>query len=114
MLELILRNLISNAIKFSNPGTKVEVSCTEQEEMIRLCVKDYGIGIPEENLEKLNAGISFTTRGQNNETGTGLGLVLVREYIVKNGGRMSITSNPGEGTVFCVTLPKAPNPVNAL
>lgn len=114
MLELILRNLISNAIKFSNPGTEVEVNCTEQEDMIRLCVKDNGIGISEGNLEKLNAGISFTTRGQNNEAGTGLGLVLVREYIVKNGGTMTITSNPGEGTIFCITLPKAPNPVNAL
>lgn len=112
MLELILRNLISNAIKFSNPGSKVVVSNEDLGDMQKLCVKDYGVGISEENLEKLNQGISFTTRGQSNETGTGLGLLLVREYIIKNGGSLSISSTLGEGTKFCISIPKAIQPVS--
>ncbi len=110
MLELIIRNLVSNAIKFSNPGTRVLVSCEKLEEKLKLCVRDYGVGISEENLQKLNAGISFSTRGQSNESGTGLGLLLVREYTVKNGGTLTISSRLGEGTRFCVTLPKAGRP----
>ncbi|GAA0881075.1 hypothetical protein GCM10009119_40450 [Algoriphagus jejuensis] len=107
MLELIIRNLISNAIKFSSPHSKVLITCEELEKRLKLCVQDFGIGISEENLQKLNAGISFTTRGQSNESGTGLGLLLVREYIMKSGGTLTIESALGEGTRFCVTIPKA-------
>jgi signal transduction histidine kinase len=114
MLELILRNLISNAIKFSSPGSKVLVINEEQKEVQKLCVKDFGVGISKENLEKLNQGISFTTRGQSNESGTGLGLLLVREYIQKNGGSLTVNSTLGEGTKFCITIPKATPPVNLL
>jgi PAS domain S-box-containing protein len=107
MIELILRNLISNAIKFSKPGSKVLVSAEEEGDFKKLCVQDFGVGIPQENLEKLNQGISFTTRGQSNESGTGLGLLLVREYILKNGGTWSVDSTVGKGTKFCITIPKA-------
>lgn len=107
MLELIVRNLMSNAIKFSNNGSKVLVTCIKQNESLKLCVRDFGMGISEENLIKLNEGISFTTRGQANETGTGLGLLLAREYIHKNGGTMTINSRLGEGSMFCVTVPTA-------
>ncbi len=107
MLELIIRNLVSNAIKFSSPGSKVLIYCEEGSEKLTLCVQDHGVGIPEENLKKLNSGISFSTRGQSNESGTGLGLLLVREYIIKNGGTMAIESTLGEGTTFCITVPKA-------
>jgi signal transduction histidine kinase len=112
MLELILRNLISNAIKFSKPGSKVVVTAQEEDNFKKLCVQDFGVGIPQENLEKLNQGISFTTRGQSNESGTGLGLLLVREYILKNGGTWSVDSTLGEGTKFCITIPKATPPEN--
>ncbi|MBN7812654.1 PAS domain-containing sensor histidine kinase [Algoriphagus sp. H41] len=111
MFELIIRNLVSNAIKFSKPGSKVLISCEQEDKTLKLCVKDYGMGISEENLQKLNAGISFSTRGQSNESGTGLGLLLVREYIVKNGGTLTIDSKLGEGTKFCVTVPRAKAPV---
>jgi signal transduction histidine kinase len=112
MLELILRNLISNAIKFSPSGNRVLVSTEDQGEMKKLCVEDFGTGISEENLNKLNQGISFTTRGQKNESGTGLGLLLVRDYIHKNGGSLTITSDLGKGSKFCITIPKAIQPVN--
>jgi signal transduction histidine kinase len=68
------------------------------------------VGISDSNLEKLNQGISFTTRGQSNESGTGLGLLFVREYILKNGGTWSVNSKVGEGTKFCITIPKADQP----
>jgi signal transduction histidine kinase len=110
MMELIVRNLISNAIKFSNPSSKVMVTSEVKNEKIGLCVEDFGVGIPKENLIKLNEGISFTTRGQANETGTGLGLLLVREYILKNGGTMTVKSDLGVGTKFCITIPKAEEP----
>jgi signal transduction histidine kinase len=114
MLELIVRNLISNALKFSNPGSRVLVTNEIQGDDLKLCVQDFGTGISQENLNKLNNGISFTTRGQANETGTGLGLVLVREYILKNGGTMTVNSTLGEGSKFCVTVPKAQKSVTAV
>ncbi|MDP2043151.1 MAG: histidine kinase N-terminal 7TM domain-containing protein [Algoriphagus sp.] len=114
MLELIVRNLISNALKFSNPDSKVLVTNEIHGDNLKLCVRDFGTGISEENLYKLNNGISFTTRGQANETGTGLGLVLVREYILKNGGTMTVDSKLGEGSKFCVTIPKAAESVTTL
>lgn len=114
MLELIIRNLVSNAIKFSNPGTKVLITCGNMDRLQKISVRDFGTGISEENLQKLNKGISFTTRGQSNESGTGLGLLLVREYIQKNGGELVVHSTFGEGTTFHITLPTgvppAPNP----
>lgn len=105
MLELIFRNLISNAIKFSKKNSKIDLTCKAQGDDYEICVRDYGAGISPENLEKLNEGISFTTRGQNNETGTGLGMLLVKEYLDKNGGTLRIESTVGEGSKFYIKLP---------
>lgn len=105
MIELIFRNLISNAIKFSRPNSKIEVTCEKIGLDYQICVRDFGAGISPENLNKLREGISFTTRGQNNESGTGLGMLLVKEYLDKNGGRIQIESILGEGSQFCITLP---------
>lgn len=112
IVELILRNLLSNAIKFSRPRSKVSVTWETMEDKIKLSVTDIGIGIPQENLKRLNDGISITTRGQANETGTGLGLLLVREYITKSGGEMKIDSIEGRGTSICVTFLQGKNPLN--
>lgn len=105
MLELIFRNLISNAIKFSKPQGLVKVSCQSEGDKHKICVQDFGLGISEENLQKLRGGISFTTRGQSNESGTGLGMLLVKEYLEKNGGTLKVDSKEGEGSVFCIELP---------
>lgn len=105
MIELIFRNLISNAIKFSRPNSKIEVTCEKIGLDYQICVRDFGAGISPENLNKLREGISFTTRGQNNESGTGLGMLLVKEYLDKNGGKIQIESILGEGSQFCITLP---------
>jgi signal transduction histidine kinase len=105
MIELIFRNLISNAIKFSRPNSKIEVTCEKIGLDYQICVRDFGAGISPENLKKLREGISFTTRGQNNESGTGLGMLLVKEYLDKNSGKIQIESILGEGSQFCITLP---------
>lgn len=105
MIELVLRNLISNGIKFSKKGGEIHLSVETVYDSVRICVRDFGAGITEENLEKLRSGISFTTNGQNNESGTGLGLVLVREYLEKNNGTLEISSLENEGSTFCIHLP---------
>lgn len=112
MIDLVLRNLINNAIKFSRPGENVRLSSSLEGKFIKICVQDTGTGISPENLEKIKEGISFTTRGQNNESGTGLGLVLVRDYVEKNHGKLSIHSELGKGSKFCLELPKGSSEAN--
>ena len=109
MIDLVLRNLINNAIQFSKPEGEIHLSSEIVQDDVKICIKDFGSGITSENLEKLRNGISFTTKGQNNESGTGLGLVLVREYLKKNNGSLTITSELGKGSTFCITLPNSAN-----
>jgi signal transduction histidine kinase len=104
-LFLVLRNLVSNAIKFTNNGgfVKLRASLTTT---LKICVEDSGIGISEAETKKLfDVNTLFTKRGTNNERGTGLGLLFVKDYIEKNEGVLSISSTEGIGTVFCITLP---------
>src|SRR5690554_2459074 len=107
-LDLIVRNLLSNSIKFTNPNDKITFTCTEKEDVICLCIKDTGIGMSKEVLEKVNSNtsISFSNRGTLGEIGTGFGLSLVREFVKKIGGTLSIESTEGEGSTFYVDLPK--------
>lgn len=107
MIDLIIRNLLSNAVKFCGRGDQILLSATEQLDTVSIQVIDTGMGIPEENLKKLNLGESFTTRGKNKETGTGLGLILVKDYIIKNGGTLHIKSELNKGSVFSFNLPKS-------
>lgn len=107
MVELVVRNLINNAIKFSNQNDTIKVSTQDEEDYLVISIEDKGRGISKENLKKINNGISFTTTGQNNESGTGLGLIMVKEYIKKNKGQLEIYSEEGVGTTFCIKLPIA-------
>lgn len=107
MVELVLRNLINNAIKFSKPNGEIILAAAYEKDLVKICVEDQGLGISPENLTKINSGISFTTRGQNNESGTGLGMILVKEYVSKNSGSLEIRSIEGKGTKFCIFLPAA-------
>jgi signal transduction histidine kinase len=106
MIELVIRNLINNAIKFSKTDGIINLTTSLKEGFVKVCVEDYGKGISKANLEKINSGVSFTTRGENNETGTGLGLVLVNEYITKNFGRLEVTSIENQGSKFCIYIPE--------
>jgi signal transduction histidine kinase len=105
MMEMVFRNLISNAIKFSKPEQRIFISGERTGNYFKVCVRDSGLGISEENLKKLREGKSFTTRGSNNESGTGLGMILVKEFLLKNNGTLEIDSTLGKGSVFCIQLP---------
>jgi signal transduction histidine kinase len=110
MIETVMRNLISNAIKFTNTGGKVIVDIYEKNDYVKLEVRDNGIGMSEEisnNLFKLDVNIK--TFGTNNENGTGLGLIICKEFIEKHGGNISVKSEFGKGTVISFTLPKNNN-----
>lgn len=106
MIDLSLRNLISNAIKFSGHGDLITVILRELAGEVQVKVKDTGMGISPENLEKLRKRESFTTPGKNKEGGTGLGMLLVHEYVNKNGGELHIQSTVLKGSEFTFHLPK--------
>ncbi|WP_339704822.1 histidine kinase N-terminal 7TM domain-containing protein [Algoriphagus aquimarinus] len=107
MIELVVRNLINNAIKFSDLGSKIKISTQDESGFVKICIEDSGKGISDINLIKISSGISFTTTGQNNESGTGLGLVLIKDYVQKNNGQLEIISEEGKGSKFSVKLPTA-------
>jgi PAS domain S-box-containing protein len=107
MLAIALRNLIANAIKFTPKDGTITLSAKEDKDFVEITVADTGVGIPPENMAKLfRLDTSFSTEGTNREKGTGLGLILCKEFIEKNGGKIWVESEPGEGSRFIFTLPK--------
>jgi len=106
MVELVVRNLLNNAVKFCSLGDKISIRVINRKEDVKISVKDTGAGISRDNLQRLRQGDSFTTFGSNNEVGTGLGLLLVRDYIEKNGSQLWIDSEENEGAEFSFSLPK--------
>ena len=106
MINTVLRNLINNAVKFTDKGGTVEVFVNKQDEYIEVQVKDEGVGISPENLERLfRIDVKFKSKGTKGETGTGLGLILCKEFVEKNGGKIRVESKEGEGTSFFFTIP---------
>jgi signal transduction histidine kinase len=106
MISTILRNLISNAIKFTFPGGKVVISAEQKKNEIEITVIDNGIGIKKEVIRKLfHIDESYSTTGTQNEMGTGLGLLLCKEFIEKHGGKIGVESEEGKGSTFCFTIP---------
>ena len=106
MISTVLRNLLSNAIKFTESTGKITVlSTTEKRELI-VTISDNGIGISKERIEKIfTISENNSTPGTQNEKGTGLGLILCKEFIEKNNGRIWVESTPEIGTAFSFTLP---------
>ena len=109
MINLVLRNLLSNAIKFTPEEGSIFIEAHEMRSHIEVIVQDTGMGISEEGLRRLMEANYYTTRGTIGETGTGLGLMLVKEFLSRNGGQMRIESEPGKGSTFAFTLPKGGN-----
>lgn len=107
MLKTVYRNLISNAIKFSNPNGEIILLCKILKNlMIECSVQDNGVGIAEKDLNKLfKRDESYSTQGTNNERGTGIGLLLCKDFIEINGGEIRVESRVGEGSTFYFTLP---------
>jgi two-component system sensor histidine kinase/response regulator len=106
MINVVLRNLLSNAIKFTPEGGIIILGAMERLSYIEVFVQDTGAGISPDNLKKLAENIHYTTSGTANESGTGLGLMLCREFLSRNGGRLEVDSQPGKGSIFSFTLPK--------
>jgi PAS domain S-box-containing protein len=106
MVNTILRNLLSNAVKFSFEDGFVEIEAITKDDFAVVSVKDSGIVIPKDKLDKIfNIGESYTNPGTSGEPSTGLGLVLCKEFVQLNGGRISVNSTEGSGSIFTFTLP---------
>lgn len=106
MVNTVLRNLLSNALKFTPTGGRVELALLRQESRIIVAVKDSGVGIPETDLVKLfRLDVKYSNVGTAGERGTGLGLILCKDLIEKNGGTIGVESEVGKGTTFRFTLP---------
>lgn len=107
MLNAIFRNLISNAIKFTHLGGEIVVSVEQEKEDWKVTIADNGVGIKKEALDKLfRIDASYKTTGTNNETGTGLGLLLCKEFIDKHSGKIWVESEVGIGSKFYFTIPR--------
>ncbi len=105
MMDIIFRNLISNAIKFTEKNGEVSVSSKDANGFVEVKISDTGIGIDEEKQNMLfNLNMNVTTKGTHNESGTGLGLNLCQELVRKNGGNIKVESNIGKGTSIIFTL----------
>ena len=106
MLKTVFRNLISNAIKYTGNQGSIVISTKEKESFIEISVKDSGIGISDEAQQKLFKVDTFhSLPGTNNEKGTGLGLILCKEFVTLHGGVIGVKSSPGKGSEFIFTMP---------
>jgi two-component system phosphate regulon sensor histidine kinase PhoR len=105
-LKQVLRDLMSNAIKFNKPGGEITVEAREKEGMIEVCVSDTGIGIPEDKQGKIFQDLYQIDPSPNRRYGgTGMGLAIVKEVVEAHGGRVTVESEPDRGSTFCLTLP---------
>ncbi|MGB5287487.1 MAG: PAS domain-containing sensor histidine kinase [Ignavibacteriaceae bacterium] len=108
MTETIFRNLISNAIKFTHTGGKITVSSEIENNMAIIKVNDSGVGIEEENIPKLfRVDAGFSTKGTKDESGTGLGLIICKELVEKQEGKIWVKSKKNEGSTFYYSVPIA-------
>jgi two-component system, sensor histidine kinase and response regulator len=104
-IELVFRNLVHNAIKFTPAGGQILIQAAQTNLGVETIVKDSGVGIPADQLNTIFTEAASSTRGTKGERGTGLGLSLCYDMLTRNGGKISVTSMVGSGSVFTVTLP---------
>lgn len=106
MLNTIFRNLISNAIKFSKPQGRVEIFSELEDAVVKVHFRDFGVGMDKNAKEKIfKTDIYYSTKGTKGEKGTGLGLMLSKEFVERNNGKICVESSPGSGSDFMITLP---------
>lgn len=106
MVDMVIRNLVSNAIKFTPENGKIHISLSDNMNDLQIEIRDNGIGISNDDQEKLfRLDSNYSTNGTNGEKGTGLGLIICKEFIERNNGTIWIKSHPGEGSSFFVTIP---------
>ncbi|MBA7520479.1 Adaptive-response sensory-kinase SasA [subsurface metagenome] len=108
MINTVIRNLLSNAVKFTNEEGEIWINLNRKKNNILIDIEDSGIGIAEEEKTKLfRVDVHFSREGTGGEMGTGLGLLLCKEYVEKNRGKLWVESEIGKGSIFHFTLPKA-------
>ena len=106
MIASVLRNFLTNAIKFSNTGGCIQILCEGAEEKINVTIKDNGIGMSEKVLNSLfKIGETISIHGTNNEKGTGIGLLLCKEFLDKHQSELIVESKKGKGSTFKFSLP---------
>ncbi len=106
MMRIVIRNLVSNAIKFTPKNGRIDISAEETGNTVQVQIKDTGVGIEDKDVAKLFSEEIFTSRGTDNEIGTGLGLLLCKEFIEKSNGKIRYSPNIPSGSIFTFTLPK--------
>ena len=105
-IHTVFRNLISNAIKFTQNGGTIAISSQQSDDTIKISVRDSGVGMSTEAMESIfEKNQHYTSSGTANEQGTGLGLMLVKDFVKKNNGFINVESTLGKGTTFTVELP---------
>lgn len=110
MITTVIRNLVSNSIKYTLNGGEIKVYSSSKDDTLELTIEDNGVGIRKEDLDKLfRIDVNFSTNGTNSEPGTGLGLILCREFVEKNGGKIWVESEQGIGSKFKFQLPITKN-----
>lgn len=114
MIRTVLRNLVSNALKFTSPNGKITLNAKLLGRDILISIQDTGMGIPSRYLKNIFTLQGITTVGTREEKGTGIGLVLCKEFVEKNGGKIWVESKEGEGTTFYFTIPKDQYPTIGL
>ncbi|KQC02343.1 histidine kinase N-terminal 7TM domain-containing protein [Pedobacter sp. Hv1] len=106
MVQIVVRNILNNAIKFCNENCEIHITAAYQKNSTMLvCIKDNGVGIREDVLARLFKDESISTRGTLNEKGTGLGLIVCKDFMARNDGDIFVESKPGAGAKFCISLP---------
>jgi two-component system sensor histidine kinase/response regulator len=112
MVETIIRNLLSNALKFSSADDTIEISAKQTDKLVEVVITDTGVGIDPKIMSKLFDKTPYTHVGTAGEHGTGLGLGLCKEFVEKSGGDIWVESEVGKGTTFRFTLPRLPTPLS--
>jgi len=106
MINMVIRNLLNNAVKFTLSDGTIDIDVKRNNSTLEVLIKDEGIGISKENLDKLfRIDVKFKTTGTAGEKGTGLGLILCKEFVEKNGGEMIVESELNKGSIFGFTIP---------
>ncbi len=107
MLRSILQNLVTNAIKYTSQGGKINVTAEQTENMIEICIADNGVGMEDEIRDNLfSDSESVSCHGSNNEKGSGVGLILVKDFVTAHGGAIHVESETGKGTCVKFTVPQ--------
>ncbi|WP_296699708.1 tetratricopeptide repeat-containing sensor histidine kinase [Algoriphagus sp.] len=109
LMEVVIRNILNNAVKFSKRNEKIEISVSNQNHFVKWCVLDHGIGMTKDQIKEIlgiDYAITNSQQGTDMEKGSGLGLQLCKEFIRMNGGEIFIESTIGKGTKICVTIPE--------